>query len=153
YTRILISNPQTEICVSVRTAVTDPFSLPSVIVNAPSLTPEAATLTTDKNLMYYHKKNGSLYKIFMRYRNNPTNTGEMRDKKEINVFPNPSSDYIYFNSQAKEKFTAELYNITGMILKTSVNPKQLDISDMSSGVYILKIIKDENIYVKKIIKK
>lgn len=59
-----------EICVAVRKNVVDSFSIPKVLFSETiSDLIEAPTLTTDKNVIYYHKKIPGSHKIVMRYRN------------------------------------------------------------------------------------
>lgn len=74
YTRFpkgnLTSSSLSEICVVVRSSPTGIFSEPKVLLSDNILTSmvEAPTLTIDKQIMYYHKKNNGIYKIMMRYR-------------------------------------------------------------------------------------
>ena len=59
-----------EVCVAVRKNVVDSFSIPKVLFSETiSDLIEAPTLTTDKNIIYYHKKIPGSHKIVMRYRN------------------------------------------------------------------------------------
>jgi len=73
YTRYLkdniSANTNFEICVAVRDNTTANFSVPTVLLSSPIANlVEAPTLTTDKNIMYYHKKTEGTHKIFMRQR-------------------------------------------------------------------------------------
>jgi len=75
YTRYLKDNISAstnfEICVAVRENTTSNFSVPTVLLSSPIANlVEAPTLTTDKNIMYYHKKTTDSHKIVMRYRIN-----------------------------------------------------------------------------------
>ena len=59
-----------EICVAIRNNAVDSFSIPKVLFSeVVSDLIEAPTLTTDKNIIYYHKKIPGSHKIVMRYRN------------------------------------------------------------------------------------
>jgi hypothetical protein len=59
-----------EICVSVRSDSSSQFSIPKVIFSdVISNLIEAPTLSVDKKIIYYHKKNSNTHKIMMRYRN------------------------------------------------------------------------------------
>ncbi len=59
-----------EVCVAVRKNVVDSFSIPKVLFSETiSDLIEAPTLTTDMNIIYYHKKIPGSHKIVMRYRN------------------------------------------------------------------------------------
>lgn len=74
YTRYLkgaiTASTMLEICVAVRNKEGDSFSVPKVLFSETiSDLIEAPTLTTDKNIIYYHKKIPGSHKIVMRYRN------------------------------------------------------------------------------------
>jgi len=75
YTRYLkgniTSSTRFEICVAVRNNATTIFSIPKVLFSEPIADLiEAPTLTTNKNIMYYHKKTIDSHKIMMRHRIN-----------------------------------------------------------------------------------
>lgn len=93
YTRLLKNSTQSEIVVSVRTATNNTFGLPQILVSTPYIAPEAATTTADKSKMYYHRKEGTMYKLFYQERLNPSflkdNSHEM-----ISIYPNPTSKDI-----------------------------------------------------------
>ncbi len=59
-----------EICVAVRNNSLVEFSIPKVLFSEViSDLIEAPTITTDKNIIYYHRKTNGSHKIVMRYRN------------------------------------------------------------------------------------
>jgi hypothetical protein len=59
-----------EMCVAIRSNASSEFSIPKVLFSEViSNLVEAPTLTTDKNIMYYHQKTADSHKIMMRYRN------------------------------------------------------------------------------------
>lgn len=71
----------------------------------------------------------------------------------ISVFPNPSTDNITI--VIPEKATIEILNIEGQIIKTIYNNGKettIDLRNLSSGVYILKIKTDKGIAIQKFIK-
>jgi len=78
---------------------------------------------------------------------------------KINIYPNPTKNkiFIYLPDYLRMKnATIELLSIDGKILKTvSIleSTTLIDISDLSFGVYFIKTIDNENVIVKKIIKK
>lgn len=58
-----------EICVAVRNDSSSEFSIPTVLFSETiSNLIEAPTLTTEKNIIYYHRKTSDIHKIMMRYR-------------------------------------------------------------------------------------
>ena len=71
---------------------------------------------------------------------------------DIKVYPNPSSAYIYVEGNEKIK-SLQLYNLAGQKLDET-NKDILDISKLTSGLYLLKVqTKDNHISTHKIIKK
>ncbi|MFC1732556.1 T9SS type A sorting domain-containing protein [candidate division KSB1 bacterium] len=71
----------------------------------------------------------------------------------LNIFPNPTTGIL--NIETHEKATLEFYNIEGQILKTikSCNVKTtVDLSYLSSGIYIIKATTDLGIAITKFIK-
>jgi len=75
YTRYLkdniTANTNFEICVAIRENSISSFSIPKVLFSSPIANLiEAPTLTTNKNIMYYHKKTTDSHKIVMRQRIN-----------------------------------------------------------------------------------
>jgi len=71
---------------------------------------------------------------------------------EIKMYPNPSSDYVIIDSPvAITSWT--LFDLSGSKLKHSDASSQIQVSDLSAGIYILKIDTANGIITKKIIKK
>ena len=60
----------------------------------------------------------------------------------ISVYPNPTANRIYI--QGENILQAELFDLRGRKIKTA-NQKQIDLSDMGSGSFILKITTNKNI--------
>ena len=59
----------------------------------------------------------------------------------IKVYPNPATNYIFINSELNHKST--LYNMAGQRVLES-NAKQLNVSDLPNGVYLLYLISTNN---------
>ena len=60
----------------------------------------------------------------------------------ISVYPNPTANRVYI--QGENILQAELFDLRGRKVKTT-NQKQIDLSDMGSGSFILKITTNKNI--------
>jgi hypothetical protein len=81
-----------------------------------------------------------------------------KSKSDINidVYPNPASEYLILNNYAPEKvLTVELYNMSGKAVRTltsSGTQTILNISDLSQGIYFLKLKWNKSSSFKKIIK-
>ena len=65
-----------------------------------------------------------------------TNIGE---EKKINVFPNPSSDFLYLDSPSAN-FTFEVYTLTGVkMMHGQGTDQRIDIASLPGGMYLLQI--------------
>jgi hypothetical protein len=76
-------------------------------------------------------------------------------KTSIDIFPNPTRDYIQIQKDNLCPAIIELYNLTGaLISKDMINGRlnQLDVSYLKNGFYILKISCNNTILTRKIIK-
>ncbi len=76
------------------------------------------------------------------------------ESSEIDVFPNPFSNKI--NIKNSKNSDISIYSVTGLIIKelSNINSEQeIDLSDLKSGIYFVKIKTDNSVIVKKIIKK
>lgn len=70
---------------------------------------------------------------------------------DIDIYPNPVSDILYINGDYSY---AEIYDLSGFMLRRSDRTYgSLDVSDLSSGTYIVKLYKDENAIIRKFTKK
>jgi hypothetical protein len=154
YTRLLVGGFNTEICVSVRTTLSDTFSLPTVIHSNFGYLPEAATPTTDKQKIYYHQKdNTPLYKIYLRYRTITTGINEQMSKETLTVYPNPTNGFVNVQLPVlNENFEIDIYSIIGEKLLSINNTKSIDISYFPLGIYFLIVKQNHLTRTTKIIK-
>jgi len=58
---------------------------------------------------------------------------------EVNIFPNPTSDYINILSEGTLQYKADLYSIAGSLIVTSKNIAKIDVGSLHRGIYILKV--------------
>ena len=73
-------------------------------------------------------------------------------KNQFAIFPNPVKDILNIQLDGKLK-SVEIYNIHGQKLITATQ-KQINISSLSSGIYLVRVEDDKNnTTTKKIIKK
>ena len=68
----------------------------------------------------------------------------------IVVYPNPTKNTL--NIVTDLDINANLYDINGKILKSNIIEKQINLSNLPSGIYFLNIEHEGNIYNKRIIK-
>ena len=74
-------------------------------------------------------------------------------ENSVSIFPNPTSNIITIDTSNKINVNSlELYNIVGkQVIKTN-NVSTLDLSELSSGVYMLRVITDSGTLTKKVIR-
>lgn len=149
YTRYLKDSITTstlfEICVVVRNTSTDVYSVPSVLFSEPiGDLIEAPTLTTDKKIMYYHRKIPTTHRIVMRYRDTTLNV-ENLTKNEVffTVYPNPSSNDITIEySNLSDGYSYTIVNALGEIVleeqKISSEKHEVNTSNLNSGTYLIR---------------
>ncbi|WP_282038203.1 fibronectin type III domain-containing protein [Saccharicrinis aurantiacus] len=70
---------------------------------------------------------------------------------EFSYYPNPVNDYLHINSD--QHFEARMYSIDGVLLIDAKSEKVIDISNLSSGTYILQVEIKDRTYSRKILKK
>lgn len=69
---------------------------------------------------------------------------------EVQLYPNPATDVVYLKSSEPIQ-EIELYSVTGALLQTKFeNKTELDVSQLSSGMYILKLKINDRFISKKI---
>ena len=74
--------------------------------------------------------------------------------KSIRVFPNPTSDLIHLDRDIPIQFNnVILYNSLGVSIKVNLTNRIIDITNLNSGFYFLKIETSIGSITKKIIKK
>ncbi|MDO9152925.1 MAG: T9SS type A sorting domain-containing protein [Paludibacter sp.] len=73
----------------------------------------------------------------------------------IKVFPNPARDFITIEAQGTEMQRIELYDLKGQLIVSQIlrtNRTELKLSDLQSGVYLLKVKTEAGIATKRILK-
>jgi hypothetical protein len=87
------------------------------------------------------------------FRNFQLGTTEFK-LNDIQIYPNPSTDLIFIKSQNNIIEKIEIYNSIGQLNDSKIiDFNKIDITDLASGIYMLKIFTDNGIMNKKIIKK
>lgn len=74
----------------------------------------------------------------------------------LQIYPNPTSNFINFKAEGIELEKIEIYDILGLKIRSyKENMDLINISDLKNGVYIIKIYDNKGIQIKleKIIKK
>ncbi len=112
-------------------------------------------ISNDGTLLVCFTKNGTVY-----FFNNATSCDNTTlgiddfNQDQIVLYPNPSSSKIFIKSQEDPVTKVELYSLLGEnVITVNNNVESIDISDLVSGIYLLKIFTANGTTVKKIIKK
>jgi len=72
-------------------------------------------------------------------------------KQSISLYPNPTTNLLNIDTN-ENILKSEIYSISGQLIKSQNNKKSIDVSDISSGVYLLKTYTNEEILNFKFIK-
>ena len=69
------------------------------------------------------------------YSNLSTNMDELEDAVSLKVYPNPSNgEEVFFN----QRITGQLYNISGVLVKSFESKWSIPVFDLPSGIYIIR---------------
>ncbi|MBN1597552.1 MAG: T9SS type A sorting domain-containing protein [Bacteroidales bacterium] len=148
-----------EMCVAVRNNSTEVFSEPNVLfADVIANIAEAATLTSDKQIMYYHKKIDDEYKIMMRYRESATGyVQNIYDTSPVKVIPNPviESAVIRIDQHAESISSMKLIDSVGRVVFEFDNPERNTIvfqkNNLQAGIYYIKINTREESFTEEVV--
>ncbi|TLX70371.1 T9SS type A sorting domain-containing protein [Labilibacter sediminis] len=82
-----------------------------------------------------------------------SNASHILLNEEVQVYPNPTNDIINIDLFGEIPESIDIINSTGQVLFSTNSYKGIDISDLSDGIYFVKINFNGTSYAKKIIKK
>lgn len=75
--------------------------------------------------------------------------------KQIQIFPNPTSDFINIMTENLSEYLINIYNLNGKLIKSTKNNNQdsivIDVSDLKAGTYVINIV-NTNVHSFKFIK-
>ncbi|AWH86901.1 T9SS C-terminal target domain-containing protein [Flavobacterium album] len=73
----------------------------------------------------------------------------------LNIYPNPAtSDRIYITSKSSQSKDVEIYDVLGKkILQSTLSGKELNITSLTPGVYIIKVKEGDASATRKLIVK
>ncbi len=70
----------------------------------------------------------------------------------IQLFPNPTSDKIFLQTDAIQNLDVSIYNAQGVLLKELDNTREVDLSELCAGIYYFFIKNRTQTFIKKVIK-
>ncbi|MBT2621851.1 DUF5074 domain-containing protein [Chryseobacterium sp. ISL-6] len=77
-------------------------------------------------------------------------TAEVK-KLELGIYPNPATDILNIKTQDKVMNTT-IFDISGKVINAPFNNGQINVSTLTKGMYILKVVTDKAVYQQKFIK-
>ena len=85
----------------------------------------------------------------------PTQTNKIKDREQIQIYPNPAGDRIHITCSDKQDVKMQVYNLVGECirqeyLKSAIN--SIDISSLLKGIYIMKFTGSNLTVQRKLIK-
>lgn len=87
---------------------------------------------------------------------NDNGINEISDDNSIQLFPNPSNDFITVISKQSVMNSIDVYDVTGRVVlseKIKLNTEKLNLNSFSSGIYFIKVqLEDGSITVRKFVK-
>jgi hypothetical protein len=144
YTRLLKNTYNTEICLAVRANKNDIFSSGTIIHSYLGYFPEAATLSNDESILYYHQKKGTHYEIFMRYIDRTNAIDKQKELSELKIYPNPAKKTLYINyPPSLNNCKINIYNQFGQLVLQHSQSEKINISSLAAAYYIIEIIGDD----------
>lgn len=77
-------------------------------------------------------------------------TAEVK-KLQFGIYPNPTTDVL--NIKTQDKITnAVIFDLSGKMINAQINNGQINVSSLTKGMYILKVVTDKAVYQQKFIK-
>ncbi|PQJ80222.1 ELWxxDGT repeat protein [Polaribacter porphyrae] len=107
------------------------------------------------NILYFSANNGTVgNELFMLEEAAlSTNNQTLSELVEVIIYPNPTLDILNIKVDNKQIQAISIFNLLGKeVLKLKNIDKEINISQLSKGMYILQIKTDKNTFIKKIIK-
>lgn len=87
----------------------------------------------------------------------PTSVTENTNNDLLKVYPNPAQNQLFINTQAfnAENIVYEIYSTDGRLVKSDIlnnNLQNIEIAELSKGLYFVKVNVDGKIYTQKFLK-
>lgn len=80
---------------------------------------------------------------------NCTRLSSGTNEDSFEIYPNPANDVLYVNWKSQMPYQIEIYNLLGVSVLRTVTANQIDISNLTEGVYILKGIVNDKVIVRR----
>lgn len=94
---------------------------------------------------------GGSHSVFVRNLGTGTNSLNTLDANSIVMYPNPAKDQVTILASGLEIDKIELVNLAGQTIKTVNSSNTVNTSDLSSGVYLVKIYAADSMVIKQLV--
>ena len=107
----------------------------------------------------FTKQGGALFLNLVNYILNPEVIEEpsainSASANNINIYPSPAINSLTFEGNIAQNASIEVVSLAGqVVLSTALINNKVDVSNLNSGVYILKISSNQHVYTSKLVKK
>ncbi len=71
---------------------------------------------------------------------------------QTSIYPNPVTDILHIDTPAN-KINIQIYNISGALVSTIKNKKNISVTHLPKGIYTIKVLTEQDVYNQKIVKK
>jgi PKD repeat protein len=80
-----------------------------------------------------------------------TQIEETKNSKNLIIFPNPANNFIEIKTDL-DYSSVSIMDVTGKTIKHVISQNRIDISDLTNGIYFIKITGKENTVIRKFVK-
>lgn len=131
-------------------------SLPYVVRNIGGYCNEDVTIGKLSAAAWYILAKNKINPLFAVINSNHCNGSKTHQQKHIpfEISPNPASNIIYIKCSHNQPYSFQVFDIQGKIVEEKHLVRligTIDVSGLSAGLYIVRIIQHDRMYVKKII--
>lgn len=80
---------------------------------------------------------------------------EKEESQDILIYPNPNDGIFNISFDDSNSILVQIYNINGVMIKSEclqANDNKIDMTDNPSGVYLLRIVKEEDVCSRVVVK-
>ena len=94
-----------------------------------------------------------IWKFFSKYQKTSASVNNIENNSNIELFPNPTQDYIILKSKNIIIEGVQIYNYSGQLVSGSLNNQngKINVAQLKNGIYFLKITDSKHISTKKFV--
>ena len=111
------------------------------------------SIYTSVNRFSYLKKCG--YSVRCLRDSSVTQINDNSIDKHIQIYPNPTIDKVFINISKRQDLKMQIYNVVGeCVLQRELNSgtNEIDISYLTTGIYVIKLTGTDRTFQQKLIK-